>query len=302
MSNISQTRLFSPGRTLIIAISTFTQLVRMKVFYFLLAFVLVAIAVNFLDELPHTAGPESAGVEKLRMIASPLIGSMKLFAIILGIVATALLIPKDLEDRTLYTILAKPVPRLDYLLGKLVGVLALVFIGLLVMSILLCAVLHFQTTNLLEARIAFLEARNLPPEYIDYERAEIARHGVTWSLIGAFFCVFFEAAIIAAIALLVSTFSSSTLFTVVTTTLVYFIGHFMADGRDYWLQKAGQDDSILSRFTIIFPDFRIFKVADNVLSGEILGLVIFLKIMGITILYVGIYTVLSWFVFSDKEI
>ena len=46
-------------------------------------------------------------------------------AIILGIVATALIIPRDLEDRTLYTILAKPVPRLDYLVGKLLGILAL---------------------------------------------------------------------------------------------------------------------------------------------------------------------------------
>lgn len=307
MSNAPQTRLFSPGRTVIIAASTFTQLVRMKVFYFLLAFVLLLIGVHFFDELPHTSGPESLGTEKLRMIKSTLIGAMKLFAIILGIVATALLIPKDLEDRTLYTILAKPVPRLDYLLGKLLGVLSLVFVGLFVMTLLLFVVLHFQTTDLLNNRVALMEARGWPAEAIEFERAEILTHGVTWSLVGAILGVFFEAAIIASVALLVSTFSSSTLFTVVTTTLIYFIGQFMADGRDYWLQQADKADSSLTRLasqvvSVIFPDFRFFKVVDGVIAGELLSLPIFLQIAGITALYVGIYTVLSWFVFSDKEI
>lgn len=307
MSNASQTRLFSPGRTVIIATSTFTQLVRMKVFYFLLAFILLVIGVHFFEELPHTSGPESLGAEKLRMIKSTLIGSMKLFAIILGIVATALLIPKDLEDRTLYTILAKPVPRLDYLLGKLFGVLALIFVGLLLMTILLCVVLQYQTNNVLELRTFLAERSGWPAEAIAIERAEILGHGVTWSLAGAICGVFFEAAIIAAVALLVSTFSSSTLFTVVTTTLIYFIGQFMADGRDYWLSQADKTDSTLTRVasqvvSVIFPDFRLFRVVDGVIAGELLTLVIFLKLAGITALYVGIYTVLSWFVFSDKEI
>ena len=307
MSNASQTRLFSPSRTCIIAGSTFTQLVRMKVFYFLLVFVALIMGVHLFDSLPHTAGPESMGAEKLRMIKSTLIGAMKLFAIILGIVATALLIPKDLEDRTLYTILAKPVPRLDYLLGKLVGVLLLIFIGLAVMSLLLSGVLHIQTLGVLEERMALGKNLGWPQEALDSERLEVLKHGVTWSLQGAIMAIFFEAAIIAAVALLVSTFSSSTLFTVVSTTLIYFIGQFMADGRDYWLSRSEVAESALTRIasqviSVIFPDFRLFRVVDGVIAGEVLTLVIFVKLAGITAIYVGIYTVLSWFVFSDKEI
>ena len=307
MSNASQTRLFSPSRTCIIAGSTFTQLVRMKVFYFLLVFVALIMGVHLFDSLPHTAGPESLGAEKLRMIKSTLIGAMKLFAIILGIVATALLIPKDLEDRTLYTILAKPVPRLDYLLGKLVGVLLLIFIGLAVMSLLLSGVLHIQTLGVLEERMALGQHLGWPQEALDSERLEVLKHGVTWSLQGAIMAIFFEAAIIAAVALLVSTFSSSTLFTVVCTTLIYFIGQFMADGRDYWLSRSEAAESALTRIasqviSVIFPDFRLFRVVDGVIAGEVLTLAIFAKLGGITAIYVGIYTVLSWFVFSDKEI
>ena len=125
----STTSLLSLSRIWIIAGNTFTHLVRMKIFYFLLIFVLIWLGLNVF-KLPYNAGPESvsgAGGEELRILKAPLVGTMKLFALIIGIVATSLLIPRDMEDRTLYTLLAKPVPRLDYLLGKLLGVLLLVF-------------------------------------------------------------------------------------------------------------------------------------------------------------------------------
>ena len=60
---------------------------------------------------------------------------MSIFTWLLAVLATAMLLPKDIEDRTLYTILAKPVPRFEYLLGKFLGVLLLLFIALSLMSV-----------------------------------------------------------------------------------------------------------------------------------------------------------------------
>jgi ABC-type transport system involved in multi-copper enzyme maturation permease subunit len=57
---------------------------------------------------------------------------MSIFTSLLAIVATARLIPQDIEDRTVYTILAKPVPRFEYVLGKLAGVLLLLAISTLI--------------------------------------------------------------------------------------------------------------------------------------------------------------------------
>ncbi|KAB2638617.1 MAG: ABC transporter permease subunit, partial [Verrucomicrobia bacterium] len=116
----------SHGRRIaVIASHAFTQLVRMKVFYFLAVFAVITIGSNFFD-LPQHAGPEAAGTHVLNSIKSWSLGTMTLFSVVFAIVATALLLPKDVEDRTLYTILAKPVPRLDYLAGKLLGVILLV--------------------------------------------------------------------------------------------------------------------------------------------------------------------------------
>src|SRR5207245_11030063 len=61
------------------------------------------------------------------------LGAMSLFSSLLAIVATARLIPQDVDDRTIYTILAKAVPRFEYLLGNLLGVLLLLAISVVLM-------------------------------------------------------------------------------------------------------------------------------------------------------------------------
>ena len=73
----------------VIARHTFTQLVRMKVFYFLGVFAVIAISSNFFD-LPQHEGPESVGLNVLRSIKSWSLGTMTLFSVVLSIVATAL--------------------------------------------------------------------------------------------------------------------------------------------------------------------------------------------------------------------
>jgi hypothetical protein len=73
------------SRVLVIAANTFTQLVRMKVFYFLAIFALIAIASNFFD-LPQHEGPESVGANVLRSIKSWSLGAMTLFSVVLSIV------------------------------------------------------------------------------------------------------------------------------------------------------------------------------------------------------------------------
>ena len=289
-----------------IAFGTFTQLVRMKVFYFLAIFVVLAIALNFF-RLPHTMGPEAVAAEELRLWKSGTIGLMKLFAIIFSLAATALLIPKDLEDRILYTILCKPVPRLDYLIGKLLGVLMLTFIALLAMDILMTAVLHHRTGIVEAERVAFLQGiEDYTEADIAIEVAEVRKHGPTTSLQFGILGIFLEAAVIAAVALLISTFSSSTLFTIISTIMVYFIGFFMGQAREYRLQTTALGDSFLGKaavqlLSLIFPDLSIFGLADAAIAGTVIPALVALKVCGLALAYLVTYTLVSWFVFADKE-
>jgi ABC-type Na+ efflux pump permease subunit len=277
----------------------------MKVFYFLAVFAVIAIASNFFD-LPQHEGPESVGVNVLRSIKSWSLGTMTLFSVVLSIVATALLLPKDVEDRTLYTILAKPVPRIDYLAGKLLGVLLLVFVSLALMDVLMTAVLQIRTSMVLEQQLEMARVMSWPQDAIESLRVETLAQGPSWSLQGAVFAVFLRASIMASLALLISTFSTSTLFTTIISFLIYFIGHFQADARDVYLQAGQAGEGVFARlaslaFSLVLPDFQNFNVIDAVIEGQAMPLLILGKLTLIGLYYALFFTIASWFIFAEKE-
>ena len=293
------------GRTWVIATHTFTQLVRMKVFYFLAIFAVIIIASNFLD-LQQLHGPESAGANALESIKSSSFGAMHLFSVVLSVVATALLLPKDVEDRTLYTILAKPVPRLDYLAGKLLGVLLLVFVSLALMDGLMTLVLQIRTSIIVAQQTELAQAAGYTAADIASLRAETLANGPNASLQAAVVAMFLRASIMASMALLISTFSSSTLFTTVVGFLVYFIGHFQADARDFYLQMGQAGQGSVSRgislmVSLVLPDFQLFNVIDEVIAGHVLPWVVLGKLALVAGYYALFFTLVSWYVFAEKE-
>lgn len=297
--------IFSPARIAVIAGHTFTQLVRMKVFYFLAVFAVLMIGAS-LFEMPYSRTTENSAEQELVILKSTAMGSMAIFSMLFAIASTALLIPKDLEDRTLYTILCKPVPRLDYLLGKLAGVMILVAVSLLLMDALLSIILHFRTNGLIEAELARGAAKGWPQEFLDHRREVISQQGVTWSLQAGIGAIFFKAMIMASLALLISTFSSSTLFTIIIAVVIYFIGHFTADARSYWIHTQGGSVSTEAKMlsqavALIFPDFQLYNIVDAAIEGRRIPAGIFNRLLVLTLFYSGIYSVLSWFTFRKKE-
>lgn len=301
-SSPAKNRPLNPRRIGVISMHTFTQLVRMKVFYFLGIFAVVLMCSNLLN-IQDMGRPDLKGADVLRSIRSISLGVMTLFSVVLGIVATALLLPKDVEDRTLYTILAKPVPRLDYLIGKLGGVLLLIFVSLFAMDLLMTGVLAIRTHLLVNEQLSGLAA-HWPADEREALRLDIMRQGPTWGLHGATLAVFLRSAVIASTALLLSTFSTSTLFTTVTAVLVYFIGNFQADAREVFL--SGEGASRLERLggmalSVVFPDFKLYNVVDSVVQGIALPPAALGSLIGLTAFYVVLHVFVSWVVFSGKE-
>jgi len=293
------------GRIQIIATHAFTQLARMKVFYFLAIFGVIAIASNFFD-LQQYQGPETVGISALTQIKSWSFGTMHIFSVVLSIVATALLLPKDVEDRTLYTILAKPVPRFDYLAGKLLGVMLLIFVSLALMDALMVLVLQVRTSMVVQEQVQMVTSMGWPQNEIDALRRDTALNGPSWSLQGAVFAVFLRSSIIASLALLISTFSTSTLFTTIVSFMVYFIGHFQADARDAYLQSGPAGEGATARFTelvvsLVLPDFQLFNVIDSVIEGQAMPWLVLVKLTLVALYYALFFTLASWFIFSDKE-
>ncbi len=291
-------KLFSPGRVWAIARNTFTQLVRMKVFYFMLIFSALIIAVNFFF-LGWTLEQE------LKSMKDAAFGAMRIFSAVFAIVGTALLIPKDIEDRTLYTILTKPVPRFEYLLGKLLGVLLLIAVSLAMMAALFFVVLYARQHQIFADELAVLPGEPSGPER-EALREAIFSQGVQPRLFLAVVALFLQAAVAAAVALVVSTFASSTLFTIIVSLMVFLIGHAQSLAREVWFPE-GVVHSPVARVlaglvAIAFPDFNLFNVFDGIAVGQEVPDGLMLRLGVLTAFYLTIYMIVSWFVFAKKEL
>jgi len=296
-------RPLNPRRIGVIAMHTFTQLVRMKVFYFLGIFALILVASNLL-KIETITRPNLEGMEMLRSIRSSSLAVMTIFSIVFGVSATALLLPKDIEDRTLYTILAKPVPRLDYLVGKLGGVLLLLFVSLLVMDLLMTGVLAVRSHFVIEAQTASALKAGWAADEIAAMQRETAAHGPGWGLQGAVLAVFLRSAVMASAALMLSVVSTSTLFTIITGFVVYFIGNFQAEARGVYFDSNGVNT--LERLaglavSMVFPDFQLFNVIDAIIEGKPMPADVMGMLCGITAFYVVLHVFVSWLLFSKKE-
>ena len=96
------------------------------------------------------------------------------------------------------------------------------------------------------------------------------------------------------------------LFTIIIAVVIYFIGHFTADARSYWLYSKGASVSkelkLLSQgVALIFPDFQLYNIIDSSIEGKSITSSIFNRLLVLTLFYSGIYSVLSWFTFRKKE-
>src|SRR6478672_382829 len=130
-------RAVSLSRILAITSNTLTELTRLKVFYVLLVFGLLLIVSSiFMAQFSFQ--------QEFQILKDVSLGAISMFNSLLAIVATSRMLPRDIEDRTVYTILAKPVPRFEYVVGKIAGVLLLLAISTLVMVAAFLAVLYMR--------------------------------------------------------------------------------------------------------------------------------------------------------------
>src|SRR5437762_2085861 len=201
----------STTRVLSIAGNAFREAVLDRVLYNLVLFVLLLTAgAIFLGEL--SAGQESKIIVDLGLSA------MLLFGVFIAIFVGVGLVYKEIERRTLYAILSKPISRGQFLLGKYLGLCATLFVNVMIMG--------------LGASLALLYIhRGWDPLVINI-----------WP---AILLIYFELAIITGVALLFSSFSSPAL-SALLTFFVFIIGHFSSDLK----ALANSSSSASARFIL----------------------------------------------------
>lgn len=102
------------NRVLSIALNTFRETIRNKILYAILAFALIVIGLScFLAEL-------SVG-DLARIIADVGLACIHIFGVIMAVFIGITLVSQEVERKTVYIILSKPVPRWEFIVGKALG-------------------------------------------------------------------------------------------------------------------------------------------------------------------------------------
>jgi ABC-type Na+ efflux pump permease subunit len=286
----------SLGRTSAVARITFIELARLRVFYVLVLFALVlVISSSFIARISFQ--------QELQVTRDIALGAINFFLSMLAIVATAQLLPRDLEDRVIYSVLAKPVRRFEYIIGKFLGVLGLLAISLIAMSVLCLAVIYLRERSAI--RETMQQMAQSPPE--ELERALTALHqaGVNQDLISGLLLTLTKAAILASATLCVSSFATSNIFTISAMAMVYLVGHLEAVARDYWLHQhvAGWVvRAFLAVVILFFPDLQAFNLSDQIIAGTALSSLALIKLLGLGAVYIVGYLVIGIAVFAQREL
>jgi len=213
-------------RILVIAKNTFRENVRDKVLYNLILFALIMILSSLL------IGQLSLGNE-VKIILDLGLASISIFGMLIAVFLGIGLVYKELDKRTIYALLAKPVRRHEFILGKYLGLLYTLLVNVAVMTAgLELALLYHGETS----------------------------WRVFLHLLPAVFLIFLSLALVTALALLFSTFSTPALSALITFFL-WVIGHF---GQDLLLfgeiSKSVLVDRICTGMYYVIPNLSIFKI------------------------------------------
>ena len=272
---------FSPARVLLIAQNTLREAARQKLFHVLvlLAFGLV-LGARWLRDF-------NFGAPELKFIADCGFGAMTFFGSALTIAATAQLFFSELENRTVLTLLSKPVWRAEFILGKLGGILALLAVFCALLTALLAAVLWSREHQLLREMPETMAAGG-----VGY--ASVAAAGLLhWLKLG----------VLAALTLLVASFAQTQLFTVVAGSAVLVIGHVQYLAQEAYAKGGASAGRLVGRaLSSVFPNFQLFTLADGIGPGDAPSLAALGTIAGYAAGYGLVAALLAVLCFRRREV
>ncbi len=249
------------------AFHTFKESVRQKVLYNLMAFALLLIGAAIL------VGSISVGVEQIILITLGLT-SISVFGLLISIFIGIDLVSKEIERRTIYNILSKPVSRPEFILGKYLGLLLTLLVNTAVMTAGFYGALFYQKHALGLGDFVFL---------------------------GAVYFILLQLAIVVGIALVFSCVSTPVLSAVYTFCL-YVIGNFTPDLRAFGQEAhSALFGTVCDILYYLLPNFGNFNVISQVAHAQKIPGYLWVGNSLYALLYITILLGMAVLVFEERE-
>lgn len=212
-----------------IASNTFREAVRDRVLYNLIAFALLISGAAVL------VGQISIDIERLVVVNLGLT-AVSLFGVVIAIFIGIGLVSKEIEKRTLYTIISRPVRRWEFIVGKFFGLAGTLVVNTFFMAIGVFTAMLYVSGH--------------------FQKAD------SWVLVALYFIVL-QFVIITALALLFSSFSSPLMAAVFAFSL-FVIGSFAEDLRGFAGLTHGLTRWLATGAAYLVPNFSALNVISSV--------------------------------------
>ena len=228
-------------RVIHIGLNTFREAVRDRVLYNLVAFALLMTGAAIF------VGQISIDIERLVVVNLGLT-AVSLFGVVIAIFIGIGLVSKEIERRTLYTVLSRPVRRWEFIVGKFLGLAGTLMVNSFCMALGVFAALF----------------------YVSRQIQSIDR----WLLVALYFIIL-QFLIVTALALLFSSFSSPLLSAVFAFSL-FVIGSFSEDLRGFAAMAHGMSKWLATAAAYIVPNFSALNVITSAahqqpVSGQLIA-------------------------------
>jgi ABC-type transport system involved in multi-copper enzyme maturation permease subunit len=250
-------------RILSIAVNTFRENLREKLLYNLLFFALLMIGSSILLSR-ITLG------DYHRLILDLGLASINLFGVLIAIFVGIGLVSKEVDRKTIYTIVSKPIPRYEFLLGKYCGLVITLFANTIVMVLGLLIVLQ-----VMDVPITSLVFKSLA-------------------------LIFLELMVITAVAVLFSTFTSATL-SAIFTLAVYVIGHLSGDLKEFARKLDDVSQMAVNAIYYTLPNLERFNLKGHVIHHLDFGMADMALTLAYGLTYAAFLLLLASVIFQRRD-
>ena len=259
-------------KILTIARNTFREAIRDRILYNLLFFALLMITVSLLLAT-LTVGEQS------KIIIDIGLGSINIFGALIAIFLGIGLIIKEIEKKTIYNILSKPVPRYQFIAGKYLGLLITITVNIVIMGAGLYLIL-----------------------IINELRWGHDLSNINFDIWKAIYLIFIELTVVTSLALMFSTFSSSSTLSAIFTIAVYFIGHLTEELKLLSDKITGSYmENVINFFYYLLPNFDNFNIKGKVVHGLYVSPYYMIMVTLYGLLYIGAVLLISGVIFQRRD-
>ncbi len=247
-----------------IALNTFKEAVRNKIFYLLVFIgIFFILSGKFVSML--TIG------DKIKVLKDVGLASINFISVLIAIFTGINLVYKEIDKKTIYNILSKPIARRDFIIGKFVGLSLTLFVAIFSMFLIFILFLYINS-GVLELNLLYY-----------------------------FVMLYMELLIIVSITILFSSFSTPILSTIFTITL-YLLGHVLWTFNEFKsliLSKIFK--ALLYAIYYILPNLEKFNIKNQLVMNQVPDFSLFINSFIYAVIYISAMLFLSIYIFIKRE-